>query len=164
VNDADFDLRAVKDAASVTRLAQQLYGPGFEPREGVLHVTAVAGLARRTLRIDEHTPKSLADTVALNLARARADAIVITGKLLRDEPALSYAPGSPGPAAPAMADYRQQLGTGRAPLAGGAHARRGLAVHASRLPRRPHTTVDLCAPRGRRGAASHRSVRGHGQR
>ncbi|MBK8593593.1 MAG: dihydrofolate reductase family protein [Sandaracinaceae bacterium] len=110
MNDADFDLRAVADAASVTRLAQQLYGPGFEPREGVLHVTAVAGLARRTLRIDEHTPKSLADTFALNLARARADAIVITGKLLRDEPALSYAPGSPGPAAPAMADYRRQLG------------------------------------------------------
>lgn len=110
MNDADFDLRAVRDAAGVAGLAQQLYGQGFEPREGVLHVTAVAGPARRTLRIDEHTPKSLADTFALNLARARADAIVITGKLLRDEPGLSYAPGSPGPAAPAMADYRRQLG------------------------------------------------------
>lgn len=110
MNDADFDLRSVTDAAGVQQLARRLYGEAFAPSDGVIHVTAVAEPGRRTLRIDDHTPKSLADTFALNLVRARAHAIVITGKLLRDEPALSYAPGAPGPAAPALADYRRQLG------------------------------------------------------
>ena len=115
MKDADFDLRAVTDAAGVQRLAQQLYGETFAPQDGVVHVTAVEGVERRTLRIDEHTPKSLADTFALNLVRARADAIVITGKLLRDEPALSYAPGAPGPLAPAVAAYRASLGRDETP-------------------------------------------------
>lgn len=110
MNDADFDLRRVTDAAGVLALARRLYGDAFAPAEGVVHVTAIEGASRRTLRIDEHTPRSLADTLALNLVRARAHAIVVTGKLLRDEPALSYAPGAPGPLALALADYRRQLG------------------------------------------------------
>ena len=74
MKDADFDLRAVTDAAGVQRLAQQLYGETFAPQDGVVHVTAVEGVERRTLRIDEHTPKSLADTerVIGLLARVRS--------------------------------------------------------------------------------------------
>ena len=110
LDDAEFDAARIADADDVTRLARALYGDAFAPTPGVLHVTAVDGNTGRTLRIDEHTPKSRADTFALNLARARADAIIVTGGVLRDEPALSYAPGAPGPHAPGFAAYRRALG------------------------------------------------------
>lgn len=114
--DGDFELTQVGGAAGVVALARALYGPSFSPAaHGVLHVTAVDGHTGRTLRIDEHAPKSHADTFVLNLARARADAIVITGQILRDEPRLSYAPGAPGPLAPALRAYREQLGHTQAP-------------------------------------------------
>ncbi len=46
--------------------------------------------ARRVIRITEDSPKSETDFFLLNLARARADVIVTTGKILRDEPELAY--------------------------------------------------------------------------
>ncbi len=114
--DATFSMESLRSAADVARLASSLYGPEFAPAAAVLHVTAVAGPERRALKIDEHSPKSAADTFALNLARARADVIVITGKILRDEPTLSYAPGRPGPDAPALSLYRESLGKTQPPL------------------------------------------------
>jgi riboflavin biosynthesis pyrimidine reductase len=116
LNDADFDLQGVHDAADVARLATRLYGDAPLDAEGVLHVTAIDGNSGRTLRIDDHAPKSHADAFALNLARARADAIVITGKILRDEPKLSYAPGAPGPTTPAFTAFRAALGRTSRPL------------------------------------------------
>jgi riboflavin biosynthesis pyrimidine reductase len=75
----------------------------------VLHASSVwqapdGGLI--TLAINEATPQSAADRFALGLARARADAIVTTGKILRDEPMLSHALG--GPDGPGLEAWRRE--------------------------------------------------------
>jgi len=106
------DARALRDAADVAQRARALWGA--EPtRPGVVHVTAVAHSpegALSALVIHEHSPKSPHDAFALSVARASADAIVITGKLLRDEPTLRYELDVLGvPRAPLLA-YRQSLG------------------------------------------------------
>lgn len=73
--------------------------PGAQ--EGILHVAAVwrpPGEDRNVvLRICDATPKSELDFLLLNAARARADAIVTTGRILRQEPGLSHdLQGPPG--------------------------------------------------------------------
>ncbi|MGB9339587.1 MAG: hypothetical protein WCB63_10130 [Polyangiales bacterium] len=82
------------DAASVDRAAHALFGSSLDTRPAVSHSFA-AWRAKRdqpltTIRINEHSPKSDLDFLALHIARARADAIIITGKILRDEPELSF--------------------------------------------------------------------------
>ncbi len=69
-----------------------LYGEELGAMEGVLHVVAVheEGDARHVIKIGEHAPKSATDFFALELARARVEAIVITGAILRAEPELRY--------------------------------------------------------------------------
>ncbi len=72
--------------------ATELYGEPLGPMRGVLHVVAVAreedGL--RVMWIGEHSPKSDTDFFALQLARARVDAILVSGSVLRAEPGLRY--------------------------------------------------------------------------
>lgn len=72
--------------------ASALYGAPLGPAEGVIHVVAVARVAGalRVMRIGEHAPKSVTDFFALSLARARVDAIVVSGSVLRAEPTLVY--------------------------------------------------------------------------
>lgn len=71
-----------------------LYGGlDLESAHGVVHIAAVYAEkndAWRVLRIGPAAPKSATDGFTLMLARARADAILTTGKILRDEPALRY--------------------------------------------------------------------------
>jgi len=82
----------VGSAEEVDALARRLYGE--VPREtGVLHVTACWRSpegALETMAIRQETPKSVHDFFALELARARADVVVVSGKILRDEPGLRY--------------------------------------------------------------------------
>ena len=62
--------------------------------EGISHVAAgvVRGGDLQLFHVDHPVaPKSRFDRFLLDLSRLRAEAIVITGKILRDEPALSYA-------------------------------------------------------------------------
>ncbi len=84
----------LSDAASVDRAARILFGSALESRPVVSHSGAVwndpESQKLTTLRINEHAPKSDLDFLSLHIARARADAIVITGKILRDEPSLRY--------------------------------------------------------------------------
>ena len=86
---------ALHTADDVDALARALYGERAPlDRRGVIHVTALYAErdgALHTLRIGPQAPKSAHDFFALQLTRARADAIVITGQILRDEPELSYA-------------------------------------------------------------------------
>jgi len=101
-----------RTAGDVRSLAQAMYGGvDLAAREGVVHVTALwaspAG-ALLTLRINEHTPKSPHDRFALGLARARADAILVTGKVLRDEPGLRYELGGPGELPRGLAAWRAE--------------------------------------------------------
>lgn len=72
---------------------RMLLGPGLDRAVGVLHVAAVweAPDGRyQTLRVGEGAMRSASDAVVLSAARARADAIVTTGRILRDEPDLVH--------------------------------------------------------------------------
>lgn len=84
----------LSDAKSVDETAEALFGSRLDELPAVSQSTAVwavpGGQTLSTIRLDEHAPKSDLDFLALNIARARADAIVITGKILRDEPELRY--------------------------------------------------------------------------
>ena len=82
------------DAASVDRAARALFGSPLDTRPAVSQSFAAWRSAQEapltTIKINEYAPESQLDWLALHIARARADAIVITGKILRDEPNLTY--------------------------------------------------------------------------
>ena len=84
----------LSDASSVDRAARALFGGDFGERPRVSHSFAAwesaEGAPLTTILINEHSPRSELDWLSLHIARARADAIVITGKILRDEPSLSF--------------------------------------------------------------------------
>ncbi len=92
-----------EDTSAVLRWIEALYGRNAidDPTwisAGLYQVIALwAQTADRhvVIRIAPDSPRSLRDIFCLNLARARADTIIITGKILRDEPHLRYeiAPG-----------------------------------------------------------------------
>jgi riboflavin biosynthesis pyrimidine reductase len=101
-----------KAAARVEARARWMFGPGQAALErGVVHPTSVVrgpnGLLW-TLAIDDAAPRSKCDRFSLLLARATADAIVVTGKLLRDEPELSHA--LVGPEASDLLEWRRAHG------------------------------------------------------
>jgi riboflavin biosynthesis pyrimidine reductase len=82
------------DAASVDRAARALFGSSLDTRPAVSQSfaawRAAEGEPLTSILIGEHSPKSALDFLALHISRARADAIVITGKILRDEPKLRF--------------------------------------------------------------------------
>lgn len=82
------------DATSVDRAARAIFGSALDTRPTVSHSFAAWRAAEdaplTTIKINEHGPKSELDWLALHIARARADGIIITGKILRDEPSLTY--------------------------------------------------------------------------
>jgi hypothetical protein len=84
----------LSDAASVDRAARALFGSSLDTRPAVSHSAAVWRADEEepvtSIRINEHGPKSDLDFLALHIGRARADGIIITGKILREEPALTY--------------------------------------------------------------------------
>lgn len=95
-------------AADIDALAREMFGQVL-PFSGVSHVTATWANPEGELwvmAITEHTPKSEHDFFMLNLARARADAIVVTGKVLREEPTLRYTLQGAGASPEALAQWR----------------------------------------------------------
>lgn len=82
---------------AVAERVEWLYGDDLVADAGVLHVSSgwhdPAGTLR-SLKIVEDTPRSSTDAFVLGLARARADAIVTTGRILRAEPELAHDLGS----------------------------------------------------------------------
>ncbi|MEM1414514.1 MAG: dihydrofolate reductase family protein [Myxococcota bacterium] len=111
---SDLSPATLATAADVEAFAARLYGGSCPPPiPGVSHVTscwrrpgALPTSPLVTLRINEHTPKSAEDFFVLNFSRSRADAILVSGKLLREEPETTF--GLQGPAAPALAAYRNE--------------------------------------------------------
>ena len=79
-------------AKQIKTRAEALYGPLPRTALGVVHVVAVTreGAGFCVLKIGPHAPKSETDFFVLQLARARASAIVVTGSVLRAEPGLRY--------------------------------------------------------------------------
>ena len=76
-----------------------------------LHVAAVWRDGERgvVLKIEHETPRSANDLFALGLARARADAILATGAILRAESDLSHDLGATGPWGPALSRWRREV-------------------------------------------------------
>jgi riboflavin biosynthesis pyrimidine reductase len=72
----------------------------------VIHVTSV-NPELRVLAIGPQAPKSEGDFFALNLARARADAVLTSGSIVRLEP--SYQLALAGPHGPALERYRREV-------------------------------------------------------
>lgn len=93
------------------------------PARGVVHVASIwrpeRGAGDRpgyVLRITGSTPRSDGDAFVLGLARARADAILTSGSILRSEPALRFDdPPHPG-AADGLARLRARLGKSGPPV------------------------------------------------
>jgi len=94
-----FDPSGLVSATDVERAALALFGDSLRERPALSHVAAVwsPGDARnRVMKITDRTPKSATDLFVLNLARARADAILTTGANLRAEPELKFDLTGPG--------------------------------------------------------------------
>lgn len=81
------------DSSGIERRIVEIYGTDLRGAHGVIHVTSVWAESARNLvalHIGSETPRSETDSFVLNVARARADAIVTTGKVLRDETELTH--------------------------------------------------------------------------
>lgn len=98
-------------AADVERWIVELLGASLSEIEGVLQTAAVwrrPGSGELVvLKICEETPKSATDFLLLHLGRARARAILTTGKILRDEPDLDFALGFEHPILPSSQAHLQ---------------------------------------------------------
>ena len=103
-------------AADVAAMAERIYGcrlelPEAAGRPRVLHPTAVwrrGDGALVTLEINRYSPRSVHDSFVLNLCRARADAIVTSGRILRREPGLRHDLQGPARVPEALAAWRRE--------------------------------------------------------
>lgn len=101
----------VRTAADVAALGRELLGDDPARAGRVLHVASVwrgGDGVSRVLRIGPKTPRSRHDAFLLALARARAEAIVTTGRILREEPALTHGPLGPPGVRAALAEWRRE--------------------------------------------------------
>ena len=104
------------EAREAAERIEAIYGDDLVAADGVLHVAAVWGEAAdrfRVLRIGPDSPRSATDEFALGLARVRADAILTTGRILRDEPDTTHA--LPGREAGRLAAWRRECRLRREP-------------------------------------------------
>lgn len=102
----------VDTAEQVAAVVRTMYGGDLCGAAGVVHVAAVwrtSGRGFVTLRINSETPKSSHDYFVLNLARARADAIVTSGRILREEPELTHEISGPAGTGAAIASWRREV-------------------------------------------------------
>jgi len=101
----------LRTPADVAALGRELLGEDPARAGRVLHVASVwrdVGGAARVLRIGPEAPKSRHDGFLLSLARARAEAIVSTGRILREEPALTHGLRGPPEQRAALAAWRRE--------------------------------------------------------
>ena len=81
------------DAATFAARVRELFGGQLTEDAGVLHVTSVWEAPDgcwRSLRVGPGAPASESDAFVLALGRARADAIITSGAILRAEPELCH--------------------------------------------------------------------------
>ena len=87
----DDDATEAADAGELSRRIHSLYGEvDWTRAKGVLHVAAVHGRPAVVIALGPSAPASPVDRFVLGLARARADAIVTSGSILRSEPDLVH--------------------------------------------------------------------------
>lgn len=117
---AENEIARLATAADVAAMVERLYGDPLTPPDAPRQVIQPAAVWRRgdgalvTLRINDATPRSAHDFFVLNLCRARADAIVTSGKILREEADLRH--DLQGPARDALAAWRRGLGKPAPPI------------------------------------------------
>ena len=114
-------LMPVRTMEDCERRIADIYGRALDLTAdcGVLHVTAVGRDPvgeLQTIALAPGAPHSATDAFVLHLARARADAIVTTGRILRSEPRLRHAIGDDQNLACLAAWRRERLGKTGAPL------------------------------------------------
>jgi riboflavin biosynthesis pyrimidine reductase len=83
----------IANADDCSRIIREIFGADLAGDRGVIHVTSVWSESVRSLKtllIGQDTPGSPTDSFVLSVARARADAIITTGKILRDEPLVTH--------------------------------------------------------------------------
>lgn len=105
----------------VVRRLVSLLGEDPGPDEGVLHVASAwrrpsSGLT--VLRIGDSTPRSRSDTFLLAAMRARADAVLTTGAILRAEPQTTLELPGPAETVRALAAWRREVLGRRCPPIG----------------------------------------------
>ena len=108
------------DAKSVGIEARlgELYGEvDWRAANGVLHVAAIAAREQAAIIPGAAAPASETDRFVLAAARARADAIVTTGAILRSEPELRHEPAQDPAENGAFVEWRRErLGKHDGPL------------------------------------------------
>ncbi len=93
-------------------MLQALFEDSLRHPLGVLHSAAVWESPSGqlvTLRINQATPRSPHDEFALSAARARAEAVVTTGKILRDEAQLTHDLMGPAQRVKALREWEAAL-------------------------------------------------------
>lgn len=96
------------DLMKIEREIATLYGENDWARStGVVHVAAIASPSNRVIALGRGAPRSAADRFVLGLARARADAILTTGSILRAEPDLVHRYSEDPEADAALAGWRR---------------------------------------------------------
>lgn len=112
MSDTPIDFDAIRHAADVPPAIRMLYGTDLPIDAGIIHPTAVwqaSGDRYLTLKLNSETPRSRYDRFVLNLARARADTLLTTGKILREEPQLSTGLLGDGPECDALLAWRRDM-------------------------------------------------------
>jgi len=104
--------------AQAREAAESLFGAGVIEPQGVTQVSATVRAPDQRLHVlnigSPRVPRSVSDFFALNLARARCDAILTSAENVRREPELAHRLA--GPAASALAALRRGLGKAEPPL------------------------------------------------
>jgi riboflavin biosynthesis pyrimidine reductase len=101
----------VRDWQDVSTLSEHIYGANVSSHAGVGHIAAVwrdPHGGHHSLRLTADAPGSTYDQFALGLSRARADAILTTGKILRSEPGLTHDYLGPSTLRHALAEWRMR--------------------------------------------------------
>lgn len=160
------DIATARTADDIAREVEALYGSPLTEPAGVLHVTSVweqlldTRVELVTLKIDQRAPPSRHDFFVLNLCRARADAIVVSGKILRDEPEVRHTLQGAGQLPGALAAWRREhLGKDTPPTSLVLSSGRGLDLDHP-LFADAHRPIVYTSPEGRDRLASEAAARG----
>ena len=107
-------------AADCAHRVGDIFGADLTSVCGVIHVTAVWRESPKsfiTIKINNTSPHSETDFFLLNLTRARADAIITSGKILREEPGVTHDLQGPEGVPEALGSWRaERLGKTSPPL------------------------------------------------
>ncbi len=96
--------------SALSERIETLYGVvDWRSATGLLHVAAIAGSPACAIAIGSSAPTSPTDRFVLGLARARADAIVTTGAILRAEPELVHRYAEDEEGQVALARWRERV-------------------------------------------------------